>query len=69
MSPSTPPPVPSALRPIHLVGAGSIVRDAHLPAYRQVGYRVAGVFDLDRARASEVAASAEVQIYFQQFWL
>jgi len=63
MSPSTPPPVPSALRPIFLVGAGSIVRDAHLPAYRQVGYRVAGVFDLDRARASEVAATAGAKAY------
>jgi predicted dehydrogenase len=63
MSPSTPPPVPSALRPIYLIGAGSIVRDAHLPAYMNVGYRVAGVFDLDGARAAEIAARAGARAF------
>ena len=40
-------------RPIILIGAGGIVRDAHLPAYRQAGFRVAGIYDLigDKARA------------------
>jgi len=48
-------PRPSSPRPIVVIGAGSIVRDAHLPAYARLGLRVAGVFDLDagaaRARA------------------
>ena len=44
-------------RPIVIIGAGDIVRDAHLPAYRRAGFPVAGAFDLRReaaeARAQE----------------
>lgn len=45
--------VPSTLRPIIVVGAGGIVRDAHLPAYSKYGYPVHGLVDpaLDKARA------------------
>ena len=39
-----------------MIGAGSIVRDAHLPAYRNAGFPVAGVFDLDADRARGLAA-------------
>ena len=50
-------PGPSRPRPIVIIGAGDIVRDAHLPAYRKAGFSVAGVFDLRRevaeARAKE----------------
>jgi len=50
-------PGPSRPRPIVIIGAGDIVRDAHLPAYRKAGLPVAGVFDLRRevaeARAKE----------------
>jgi predicted dehydrogenase len=50
-------PRPSRPRPIVIIGAGDIVRDAHLPAYRKAGLPVAGVFDLRRevaeARAKE----------------
>jgi predicted dehydrogenase len=50
-------PRPSRPRPIVIIGAGDIVRDAHLPAYRRAGFPVAGVFDLRRevaeARAKE----------------
>ena len=48
--PSGPP------RPIVIIGAGAIVRAAHLPAYRRLEYPVAGVFDLDAARARATAA-------------
>ena len=44
-------PRPGAPRPIVIVGAGGIVNDAHLPAYRLAGLPVAGVFDLDRDKA------------------
>jgi predicted dehydrogenase len=37
------------------IGAGGIVRDAHLPAYRKAGWRVASVFDLDAGRVEAVA--------------
>jgi predicted dehydrogenase len=48
-------PLPSAPRPIVIIGAGGIVTDAHLPAYRQAGLPVAGVFDVDGAKAGTVA--------------
>ncbi|HZU85151.1 MAG TPA: Gfo/Idh/MocA family oxidoreductase, partial [Polyangiaceae bacterium] len=47
------PELPRRARPIVGVGAGAVVRDAHLPAYRLAGFEVACVHDpaLDRARA------------------
>jgi predicted dehydrogenase len=39
-------PVPSDPRPIVIIGAGAIVRTAHLPAYKRLGYPVAGLFDV-----------------------
>src|SRR5262245_49723606 len=46
---------PTHPRPIILIGAGGIVKDAHLPAYRLAGFHVAGIFDLDRAKADSLA--------------
>jgi predicted dehydrogenase len=54
------PPVPRALRPIAVIGAGGIVRDAHLPAYRKAGYPVASITDLDIAKARDLARRFEV---------
>ena len=48
-------PVPGRPQPIVVIGAGGIVTDAHLPAYAAVPLPVAGVFDLDLARARRVA--------------
>jgi predicted dehydrogenase len=48
-------PLPSTPLPIVIVGAGGIVDDAHLPAYRKAGLPVAGVFDRDRGRAEAMA--------------
>ncbi|MGN6326579.1 Gfo/Idh/MocA family protein [Pseudolysinimonas sp.] len=47
---------PRAPRPIVILGAGGIVRDAHLPAYAKAGFPVAGICDRDRPRAQELAA-------------
>ncbi len=41
---------------IGVVGAGGIVRDAHLPAYKKAGYRVAGVCDVRKEAADAAAA-------------
>jgi predicted dehydrogenase len=49
-------PMPSAPRPIVIIGAGGIVKDAHLPAYRKAGFVVAGLYDPDTARARSLAA-------------
>jgi predicted dehydrogenase len=48
-------PLPSRPRPIVMIGAGAIVRTAHLPAYRRVGFSVAGVFDTNPDAARETA--------------
>jgi predicted dehydrogenase len=48
-------PLPGRPRPIVIIGAGGIVNDAHLPAYRLAGLPVAGVFDIDAARAAALA--------------
>ena len=48
-------PAPSAPKPIVIIGAGGIVRDAHMPAYAKAGLTVNGVTDLDAARAQSLA--------------
>jgi predicted dehydrogenase len=41
---------------IIIIGAGGIVQDAHLPAYKKAGYTVAGIYDKDIEKAKKVAA-------------
>ena len=55
-------PMPSRPRPITILGAGGIVRDGHLPAYRKMGLPVAGVFDLNVDVARQLAADFAVPI-------
>jgi predicted dehydrogenase len=57
-------PMPSQLRPIVTIGAGSIVADAHFPAYRKAGFPIAGLYDLDAARAGKVATAFGVKQVF-----
>jgi len=49
-------PPPTSAVPIVIIGAGDIVRDAHLPAYRNAGFDVAGICDIDGGRAATMAA-------------
>jgi len=49
------PILPAQPRPIVSIGAGGIVRAAHLPAYRKAGWTVAAVHDLDAGRAQALA--------------
>lgn len=49
-------PLPADPRPIVIVGAGGIVTDAHLPAYRKADLPVAAIYDIDREKAKKVAA-------------
>ncbi len=55
---------PSKPRPIVILGSGGIVKDAHLPAYRKAGFTVAGVYDLDAARAKALADAWEIPTVF-----
>ncbi|MFK0335446.1 Gfo/Idh/MocA family protein [Rhizobium sp. NPDC090275] len=48
-------PRPAKPRPIVIFGAGSIVGDAHLPAYKKAGFPVAGIFDPNFGKASALA--------------
>ena len=49
------PKLPQRPRPICVIGAGGIVNDAHLPAYRLAGFAVVAICDLQRERAESVA--------------
>ncbi len=50
-------------KPIVIFGAGSIVTDAHLPAYARAGYTVAGIFDPDIDKARALAGAHGVNAY------
>ena len=57
-------PRPSAPLPIVVIGAGSIVRDAHLPAYKRLGFAVAGIFDVNSKASHERAAAFAIPRVF-----
>ena len=57
-------PVPSAPRPIVVVGAGAIVRTAHLPAYARLNFPIAGLFDVRRDVADATARQFDVKRVF-----
>ena len=56
--------VPSHPRPIVVIGAGGVVRTAHLPVYRRLKFPVAGLFDVDPEAARETASRFEVPHVF-----
>jgi predicted dehydrogenase len=49
-------PRPRLVRPIVVIGAGGIVRAAHLPAYERAGFPVIGLMDQDGDKAAALAA-------------
>ncbi|HWN57828.1 MAG TPA: Gfo/Idh/MocA family oxidoreductase [Methylomirabilota bacterium] len=58
-------PRPSAPRPIVVIGAGSIVRDAHLPVYKRLGFPVAGIFDVNPDASRDKADVFAIARVFQ----
>jgi predicted dehydrogenase len=58
-------PRPSAPKPIVVIGAGSIVRDAHLPVYQRLGFPVAGIFDVNSKASAERAAAFAIPRVFE----
>jgi hypothetical protein len=54
--PALHPLLPANPLPIVLIGAGGIVRAAHLPAYQKSNFPVTGVYDLNLDRAKALAA-------------
>ncbi|WP_433966414.1 Gfo/Idh/MocA family protein [Tunturiibacter gelidiferens] len=51
------PPMPKQRRPIVIIGAGGIVRSAHLPAYEKGKFSVIGLMDQSLERADLLAKS------------
>ncbi|MCE9559377.1 MAG: Gfo/Idh/MocA family oxidoreductase [Armatimonadetes bacterium] len=56
--------MPKVPRAIIIVGAGGIVRHAHLPAYRLAGFEVAGIFDVNIDSAKSLAAEFNIPRVF-----
>jgi predicted dehydrogenase len=57
-------PLPQHPRPVILIGAGGIVNDAHLPAYKIAGFWVAGIYDIDREKALRTAAKFDIPLVY-----
>ena len=49
------PELPSTKQPIIIIGAGGIVADAHLPAYKIAGFEVYGIVNRTKERAQKLA--------------
>jgi len=56
--------MPKKVFPVAIIGAGGIVHDAHLPAYRKAGWEVFGIFDPNTEKANSLAAKFSIQHVF-----
>ena len=54
------PILPLSPMPIIIIGAGGIVRDAHLPAYKKAGFKVTGITNRNKAKAEELASEFNI---------
>lgn len=50
--------------PVYIIGAGGIVNDAHLPAYKIAGYTVQGIFDIHTEKAKAAAEKFSIPVYY-----
>lgn len=57
---SAAPPRPKNPRPIVILGAGGIIRAAHLPAYAKASFPVIAIADSARGKAAELAAEKSI---------
>ena len=56
--------LPKTKQPIVIIGAGGIVRDAHLPAYRKAGFEVFGIVNRTVERAKKLAEEYHIPHVF-----
>lgn len=54
------PQLPETIQPIIIIGAGGIVADAHLPAYKKAGFMVHGIVNRTKARAEKLAEAFQI---------
>ena len=57
-------PRPKRARPIIIIGAGGIVRSAHLPAYKKACFPVVGIMDTSPEKAAELAVEHDIPCSF-----
>ena len=55
--------MPTQPVPIVIFGAGSIVSDAHLPAYEQNNLPVIGLYDLDYEKAKALGQKFNISVF------
>lgn len=56
--------LPSRPRPIVIIGAGGVVRAAHLPVYQRLKFPVAGLYDIDPDASRDTARRFGVSTVF-----
>ena len=61
------PPAEGLGRFIYIIGAGGIVNDAHLPAYKMAGFNVQGIFDVNLEKAKATADKFTIPKVFSAF--
>ena len=54
-------PMPSIKKNIAIIGAGGIVSEAHLPAYKKAGYNVIGIYDPIMEKANKCASQFNIE--------
>lgn len=57
--------LPQNGRPIVIIGAGGIVNDAHLPAYKIAAFNVAGIFDINIEKAKATAEKFSIPAVYE----
>ena len=58
------PALPETRQPIIIIGAGGIVADAHLPAYKIAGFEVFGIVNRTKERAQKLADAFSIPNVF-----
>ena len=58
-------PVPKRPRHIVFIGAGGIVRAAHMPTYQKAGFPIAGVYDKHLPTAEKTARDFKIARVFR----
>ena len=53
--------LPKNKKPIVIIGAGGIVSDAHLPAYKKANFPVRGIYDPDIEKAKKCAENYSIE--------
>ena len=56
---------PKNFHPIIIIGAGGIVNDAHMPAYKIAGFEVAGIYDINMEKAKNTAARFSIPVVYE----